>query len=198
MRFSNWMGLAVAASLGLGAAIAPVARAVQLADGTVYFDRPPTLLDSATTRNQAAAWGGTYYFTLGVPADAGEPLQRVAIAQQNGETSFRQVEFDTEDTFAFLGTRGQRGEALTIRDVNWDEETQTVEVVFDPPVPPGRAVTVGLRPERNPRNGGVYLFGVTAYPAGAEVHGQFLGYGRFHFYEGDGVFPLSDRFFHRR
>ena len=53
-------------------------------------------------------------------------------------------------------------------------------IAFDPPVSPGTTVTVALRAKRNP-SGGVYLFGVTAFPAGERSWGQFLGYGRLHF-----------------
>jgi hypothetical protein len=34
--------------------------------------------------------------------------------------------------------------------------------------------------KHNPIGGGVYLFGVTAYPMGDHSSGMFLGYGRFH------------------
>jgi hypothetical protein len=85
-----------------------------------------------------------------------------------------------------------RGEALTLGNVTADEENQTVSVTFDPPVPPGTVVTLGLKAERNPRSGGVYLFGVTAFPPGESAYGQFLGYGRFNFYESD-PFPFSWR-----
>lgn len=33
---------------------------------------------------------------------------------------------------------------------------------------------------------GVYLFGVTAFPAGEKSHGQFIGFGRLHFYNDGG------------
>nr|WP_199755917.1 DUF2808 domain-containing protein [Chroococcidiopsis cubana] len=45
---------------------------------------------------------------------------------------------------------------------------------------PGTTVTVALRAKRNP-SGGIYLFGVTAFPTGEKSSGQFLGYGRLHF-----------------
>ncbi|MDZ4877634.1 MAG: hypothetical protein CLLPBCKN_007069 [Chroococcidiopsis cubana SAG 39.79] len=53
-------------------------------------------------------------------------------------------------------------------------------IAFDPPVSPGTTVTVALRAESNP-DGGIYLFGVTAFPAREKSSGQFLGYGRLHF-----------------
>ena len=67
-----------------------------------------------------------------------------------------------------------------------DEDQQSVTLTFDPPVAPGNTVTIALEPERNPRRSGVYLFGVTAYPSGEKTYGQFLGYGRLHFYDRGG------------
>jgi hypothetical protein len=55
-------------------------------------------------------------------------------------------------------------------------------VTFDPPVPPGKIITIGLRPTRNPLYDGVYLFRVTAFPPGEKATGQFLGFGRLQFY----------------
>lgn len=180
MRPLTWLTTALAAIATVGTLVIP-AEAVRLSDGRVYFVQPPRLTDSTTTRTQTSAWGATYYFTLTVPEDAGEPLQRVAIAQRDGSTSARLVQYDLEDTRAFIGTRSRRGEALTVGETTFDRDTQTVTVTFDPPVPPGTTVTLGLRPDRNPDAGGTYLFGVTAYPAGDVPYGQFLGYGRFQF-----------------
>ena len=39
-------------------------------------------------------------------------------------------------------------------------------VTFNPPIQPGQTVTVALDATANPWYGGVYLFGVTAYPEG--------------------------------
>jgi len=41
---------------------------------------------------------------------------------------------------------------------------------------------------RNPCYGGAYLFGLTAFPQGEVPHGQFLGYGRIHFYQGESLY----------
>jgi hypothetical protein len=74
------------------------------------------------------------------------------------------------------------GPQLKLKEVREDGEAGGVVVVFDVPVEPGTMVTVALRPYQNPRYEGVYLFGVTAFPRGEKAFGQFLGYGRFHFY----------------
>jgi hypothetical protein len=192
MRTPTWLSATLAATIGFAVSLSPAAQAVQLSDGRVYFERPPSLVYSGTTRNRVSAYNPTYYFTLEVPQNAGEPLGRIEIAQQDASNFARNVEFELEDSRAFVGTRGDRGEALTLGNVTADEENQTVSVTFDPPVPPGTVVTLGLRAERNPRSGGVYLFGVTAFPPGESAYGQFLGYGRFNFYESD-PFPFSWR-----
>ncbi|HEY9623045.1 MAG TPA: DUF2808 domain-containing protein [Crinalium sp.] len=193
MRTSALFATTLAVVLGVGGTgFHQIAQAVQLSDGKVYFVQPPRLLAASTTRTQTSQSGSTYYFTLSVPETAGEPLQRIAIAQQNGGNSFRNVEYELDNTRAFVGTRGDRGAAIPVRETTYDSETETVSVVFDQPVPPGTTVTIGLRPDRNPDLDGLYLFGVTAFPAGESAYGQFLGYGRLEFYS-----PDHDFFFPR-
>ena len=158
-------------------------QAVQLADGTVYFDSPPRLEKAVTTVDSPRAWGATYYFTLTIPENAGEPLGRLVVSQREGLDDLR---YRDEKTVAFEGDRWRKREEILLAEVTSDRETNTVSVSFDPPVAPGKRMTVGLKPVRNPDTGGVYLFGVTAYPAGDKAHGQFLGFGRLHFYDGGG------------
>jgi len=168
--------------------MAQSAQAVHLADGTVYFNSPPELLTVTTTFKEVNVWGATYYFTFNVPENAGEPLQRVTITQKEGTED---IQFDLKDSRAFIGTARDKGRQLTLGSVTRERKTSTISVTFDPPVLPGKTVTVGLRPERNPRFSGVYLFGITAFPAGEKAHGQFLGFGRLQFYGGGrGLFGL--------
>ncbi len=184
MRFST----VLATTLAVAVVAAPSAQAVHLVDGTVYFTYPPELIAATTTFKEVYVWGATYYFTLSLPENAGEPLQRVTITQKEGTEDIR---FDLKDSRAFIGTARDKGPRLTLGGVTRERKTSTISVTFDPPVPPGKTVTIGLRPERNPRFSGVYLFGVTAFPAGEKSHGQFLGFGRLQFYgEGRGLFGL--------
>jgi hypothetical protein len=192
MRRLTWLGVALAVSLGFSTipwtnswTNRSSAQAVELRDGQIYFIRPPALVGAITTHNSVFFRRPSYYFTLDVPTDAGEPLGQVVINQKDGGTAARRVRYRLDATEAFLGTRGDRGESLSLGTTTFDRDNQTVTVRFDPPVPPGNTVTIRLRPERNPRLGGVYLFGVTAYPAGETPYGQFLGYGRFNIYERD-------------
>lgn len=167
-------------TIALGGFATQATQAVQLRDGTVYFTQPPELVTATNTFKGVNEWGATYYFTLNLPQNAGEPLQRVTINQHEGTSDIR---FDLEDSRAFEGTRDRQGTRLTLSEVTRNKETKTVSLIFNPPVPPGKTITIGLRPVKNPMYSGVYLFGVTAFPQGQKSHGQFLGFGRLHFYD---------------
>ncbi|MDJ0674467.1 MAG: DUF2808 domain-containing protein [Calothrix sp. MO_167.B42] len=158
-------------------------QAVQLRDGKVYFVQPPRLIKVTTTFNDARVSGATYYFTISLPENAGEPLQKVIINQHQG---IENIDFRLKKTIAFTGKRSRRGEKIQLKDVTRDKKNRTVSIVFDTPVSPGKTITIGLKPEYNPMTGGIYLFGVTAFPVGEKSHGQFMGFGRLHFYSHDG------------
>ncbi|UBF30391.1 DUF2808 domain-containing protein (plasmid) [Kovacikia minuta CCNUW1] len=148
--------------------------------GQSFFSHPPQLIRSMAT--QAGAYTpSTYEFTLTVPKDAGQPLKAVKVVQaQNVET----IKFDVGRSKAFVGDRLTASSEIRLASVGGEKPANPGEVtiVFDQPVQPGSTVTVALAAQRNPNWGGVYLFGVTAYPAGENGLGQFLGYGRINFY----------------
>ncbi len=174
------LGMALSLASLLAFAV-PKGEAVQLSDGTVSFNKSPHLLDAATTFNQAWVWGAKYYFTIGLPDDVGEPLQKVTIQQRQGQETIR---FFLDETFAFVGTYQDKGATIPVKSVSLDEETSTITIVFTAPVPPGTTFSIGLNPIRNPEYGGIYLFGVTTFPAGEKTSGLYLGVGRLQFYRG--------------
>jgi Protein of unknown function (DUF2808) len=176
------MPITLALSTGIFSLATWSAQAIRLADGMVYFARPPQLEGAVTTQKGANSRGVRYYFTLTVPENAGVPLQKVAIAQFRGAARPR---FELNRTEAFEGTRNRPSNRLSLQEVKIDPQTRAVTVVFDPPVAPGKTVTIGLYVTRNPAVGGVYLYGITAFPEAEKPHGQFLGYGRINIYEGD-------------
>jgi hypothetical protein len=173
LRCSSWLAIFATGVVGLW----PLpAAAVRFADGTVQFAGVPSLGKVSTTDNQAYAWSATYLFTLQVPGDASEPLGQVILQQTEGVD---EIEFNLKRTYAYLnGDRNQRTpvEATQVKP-------DTLELVFNPPIPSNSTVTLGLRPYTNPRTGGVYLFGVTTAPAGEKVRSQFIGTGRLQFYD---------------
>lgn len=165
------------ASLTLGGVLTSAARAVQFGDGTTHFAGMPRLVEARTTQDQARSWGGRYYFTIAVPEDASEPLARLEIHQQEG--SDRLGRFELARTSARLADNTP----APLGPVSLDRDRQTLVATFDPPIPPGQTVRLSLSPWSTPSSG-IYLFGVTAFPAGEQPVGQFLGFGRFHFYDG--------------
>jgi hypothetical protein len=173
------LGAAIASITLIKVCFLPASQAVQLRDGTVYFVQPPSLVDAITTYNSVYAVGATYYFTISLPENAGEPLQSLTINQHNRVEDIR---FELKDSVAFEGKPANRKQKIALKDVVRDRKTGAITLIFDQPVSPGKTITIGLKPWQNPRSGGAYLFGVTAFPAGEKSYGQFLGFGRLHFY----------------
>ncbi|MEO1670215.1 MAG: DUF2808 domain-containing protein [Cyanobacteria bacterium J06631_2] len=154
------------------------AQGVQTADGTVSFESGIRLVNTYATFTGVRVRQAKYYFDLELPEDLGEPLGQVVIQQRTGGDD---VKFRPEKTEAYIGDHRNREEQLQAIAVR-EEGTEKITVKFGQPVAPGRKVTISLRPRRNPDYGGVYLFGVTAFPEGEKTRGMYLGSGRLHFY----------------
>ncbi|XHX77022.1 MAG: DUF2808 domain-containing protein [Stenomitos frigidus ULC029] len=178
----NWRShLATVLLLSLSSvALVGSAEAVKLANGKTAFVQPPRLDGAVATQTIARFWGSTYYFTLTLPENAGEPLQAVVISPQEAPD---RVRFDVNRTEAFEGTFDREGTKLPLQAVTQDSKTQAMTITFDPAIASGKTVTIGLYADRNPDFGGTYLYGLTAFPAGDQAVGQFLGYGRISIYD---------------
>ena len=158
------------------------ASALDLGDGRTFFERSPRLIRSAPSFRGPTA-PANYYFTIEVPEDAGEPLKAVTILQQ---TNLEQIVFFPSQTRAFFGDSFEEDSSIPLASVNRESsEKNGVKVVFEKSVEPGNVVTISLR-ARNPRYGGIYQFGVTAFPVGENSQGLYLGAGRIHFSQGGG------------
>lgn len=165
----------------LGAGLAP-AQALQLADGSTRFVDLPRLLDTGSTQTDIYAYGARHYLTLALPEGATEALGTVVVEQREG--SDRRWRYDLDRVHAFVHLDGDRRQLLALTP-RFDRDRHSLTVTFDPPIPPGTTFTLALTPRRNPASEGIYLWGITAFPAGENPVGQFLGYGRFHFYRPD-------------
>ncbi|BAY22910.1 hypothetical protein NIES2100_26740 [Calothrix sp. NIES-2100] len=142
----------------------------------------PVALAARTTYNQTNVSTATYYFTIAVPASATKPLQQVTLTQiQGGEN----IEFDAQQSSAFLGTSDRGGENLQFAIASNPSQDDTVTLQFAQPLPPGKTVTIALKPYRNPAYEGFYLFNVKAAPAEQGTEGQSLGVARLQFYQND-------------
>ncbi|PSR15843.1 hypothetical protein C8255_21005, partial [filamentous cyanobacterium CCP3] len=112
----------------------------------------------------------------------GEPLEAIAIVPQGAA---QRINFRLDASRAHRGTAYANGPELALASVGgMPTDPNTILVAFEEPVQPGDTVTVSLYTPRNPW-GGVYLFGVTGYPTGAEGVGQYLGVGRIQIYDND-------------
>jgi Protein of unknown function (DUF2808) len=169
-------------SIGVSGVLRPSANAIELADGTTHFLNPPRLLGVLSSQDGTYIWDASYYFTLKLPENAGEPLRKVVIVQEGG---LGRPLFDTDNTEAFEGTRRKPGKRLPLQEVNLDPEATALTVLFDPPVPPGKTFTIRLNPVRNPEVAGTYLYGVTAFPVGKRPYGQYIGVGQIRIYDGN-------------
>lgn len=158
--------------------LAQSSSAISLPNGKTAFNSPPRL-GKAESSYSSSNLPSTYFFTLNIPNDAGEPLKAVKIIQRKNQEIIR---YQGNATRAFRGNRWARGPQLSLAAMGGPTESGEMIVVFDPPVQPGKTVTVALKAKQNPTFGGVYQFGVTAYPAGERGIGQFLGYARLNFY----------------
>ena len=121
-----------------------------------------------------------YQFTIEVPKNAGAPLKAVTIVQKN---SPERIQFEVSESKAFIGDSFAGGPALALASIGGEQPAQenSVTIAFDKPVEPGTTVTISLRTLHNPQFGGVYQFGVTAYPVSENSQGLYLGSARLHF-----------------
>jgi hypothetical protein len=143
----------------------------------ITFNRPPQLVSTSTTSRDAQALGATYFFTLDIPESAAQALQTVEFVLKQGVQYPR---FKATSVRAFEGTKQKQGNPLPLRIVVSDPSIRTLTVTFDKPVPPGRTITLRVRPVRNP-SVGTYLFEVRGTPAGSTAESQYLGLGRLDF-----------------
>lgn len=179
----SWINCLWSGSMAIAlASISFAGKAVEAPDGTVAFEAGITLVDAYTTFSGVRVRQARYYFDLELPDDLGEPLQKVVIQQRRGD----KVKFKPDKTTAYLGNHRNKQQPLELTAFT-DETSEEVTVEFARPIPPGSSVTIGVKPRRNPDYGGVYLFGVTAYPSGDKSRGMYLGPGRLHFYRGNDV-----------
>jgi len=193
MSFSKWILWSIGLPMtGLAISFGAIpATGVQTGDGTVAFEAGLLLVNTSTTFNDVRVRQAKYYFDLELPADIGEPLQKVLIQQRSGGD---EIKFKPERTEVYLGDRRHKGESLAaIASVNENKVTEdktapAIEIQFEQPIPPGSRITISIKPKRNPRYAGVYLFGVTAFPKGEKARGMYLGSGRLHFYRNDGFY----------
>ncbi|NJL83542.1 MAG: DUF2808 domain-containing protein [Chloroflexaceae bacterium] len=149
-------------------------QALPLDNGRRTFEKSPRLVRAATSFRSPDT-PSTYFFSITVPADAGEPLQSVSIVQQ---PNFESIKFFPKRSRAFIPARPDHPIAIAIQQNT--AQFSSLLVVFEELVPPGKTVIIALR-ARNPQYGGIYQFGITAFPLGENSPGLYLGPARLQF-----------------
>ncbi len=169
--FRTWIAKAIVPSslvlLALPAIAAP------LTNGRYSFDRAPQLVRVNSNAAQTNGRNHTYELVITVPQDAGAPLQAITISQPQTTTP---VTFQPSATRVVAGNSGQEIPLVNVGGTPANPGELTL--VLHHAVQPGETVTIQLTGDRNPSSSGIYLLGVTAYPAGDNSPGLFLGYGR--------------------
>ncbi len=155
------------------------ASALRIGGDQTVFEKAPRLIKAGASQTAAGA-SSSYQFTIEVPQDAGEALQAVKITQK---PNLEQIDFERNLTRAYLGDLFADAPSLSVTSIGGREPTDSNEVlvVFERPVQPGNKVTVSLKATKNPQFGGVYLFGITAFPVGEKSPGLYLGSARLNF-----------------
>ena len=144
----------------------------------IAFVGIPRLIDSTTTQKETKIQS-TYYFTINVPDNAGIDLKQIQLTQTSGSDFLGKR---IHRTTGFEGTRKNRGSEFPVSLVENNQDTRTMIVSLDQPIPPGKTITIALRTYRNPTISGVYQLRVTGFPDGENVRDASLGVARFHFY----------------
>lgn len=150
------------------------------ATNTGYFIQPPRLTYLGTNSNHIRVPNTIYFFTINLPENAKAPLQQIDIKQREG---FEEIDFNLEKTIVFEGKRRQKKKKIQIKEAKENPKTQTISIIFDPPVLPGKFITIRLKTIRNPSFEGIYNFEVKAFPLGNESQAQTLGVKRLSFFQ---------------
>ncbi len=134
------------------------------------FEKAPRLSPIFAIHTEAGG-SSTYTFTVKVSKDAGQSLQAVRVTQLDG---IKSISFRNNQSRAYLGDRVAEGQSIPLVSVGGEQESGVL-IPFEKPIAPGQSVTITLQVERNPSEGGIYQFGVTAYPVGDNSAGLYLG-----------------------
>lgn len=186
--FLQQRAISIASGLGFGvilmgggvffAALPNAPAAAEMNNYSVTKVEAPRLLKVSALHLEPAGMG-TFYFTIAVPASYGKSIEAVRISQIPGGD--RVINLEANQSKVVVGQRVARNsETIPLSAIGGpeDEKTGALTLAFAQPVPPGTTFTVAVEAERNPTGGGIYEFGVTAYPVGEGTTGQYLGTGR--------------------
>ena len=132
----------------------------------ICFAAPPRLENYASIldiRRATETQVATSYFTISLPPKAEFPLAEIQL-QQTNESDF--LQYYIEQTKGFEGTRENLGSRLFISLVEETSETRTITVRIDPPLLPGKTLTLKMNPFVAPLPSDIYQLKISAFPPG--------------------------------
>ena len=180
---SPLLSVSLAVALQPVAPLLPAARALELR-GATYFTRAPWKASLISYSTNVAEPLPRHYLSLDLDPAAGASLAGLTIEQTRGaDGDFR---YDPRRIRAFLGRPRREGPPVPVEAV-LEEPGRRLVIRFPEPVPPGQAITVELRPWRNPQVADTYLFQVTALPAGPNPVASPVGVATLRIYD---AFPF--------
>lgn len=149
-----------------------------------FFRTSPRLVRSHSTFTFPNAIS-TYIFEIEIPKDAENSLHKVIINQQiNTET----INFFPENIRASIMGNNYQNQPVNVETtINIVGDKNEIIIKLEPSIPAGNRVKLEVK-ARNPLYGGIYQFGVTAYPQGENSRSLYLGIARFHFDQPGGRF----------
>jgi hypothetical protein len=173
------MGLSMSAISGVIPRInSAIAQNLTVTSSPTRFIQFPSLISLDTNDRDTNTRNAIYSFQIAVPQQAGASLQKVTIAQKD---PIEPISFSSDRTTAYI--QEPSGDRISVdTKTAIDPNNRSVSVVFTSPIPAGKTVIVGLRPQSNPSLEGEYVFSVTAFPDAQQSQGQSIGYGRLGIY----------------
>lgn len=161
--------------------LAPDAVALELR-GATYFNKAPWNVELLSYYTTVWETRTEYYFSISLDPEAGASLGGLTIQQTRGVDN--RFPFFVERTSAFLGRPRREGDRVPV-EASFNSDARRFTLRFPEPIPPGQTVTVVLKPWNNPAFADVYMFQVTAFPAGPNPSPAPLGFGTLRIYERD-------------
>jgi len=165
---------ATASLLLLAPAVAQTNLPSTPATNSAISFRRPLRVNNIRVSNDFELRRSEYQFTIDFPADAVEPLEKLTFEQVEG-SDYPRYRDSGSDAFDSADRT-----MLPLSRVENNRDQRTITVEFDPPVEPGRQITVRFK-ARNPRSG-IYVYQLAAFPAGA-TEGQYAGVERFSIFD---------------
>ncbi|KAM3108027.1 DUF2808 domain-containing protein [Phormidesmis sp. 146-33] len=132
---------------------------------------------SFVNQDRVAVSEDSYSFSMTLPKRSSSQFTKLSFSftkpEQDNEVA--PIYLNSMETAAFVGNSDAPGAAIGIESTTIDE-TGTVLVEFNSPVPSNTPITVVFKP-RKPLSAGLYQYSIAAYPTAQSYGAVFVGNG---------------------